>query len=420
MADDPSDATWYAMPILSNSRIRLQPLTIEDAPGYLAAAGTPGAGGRGLPLDDPAAGHADPSGDPRRRARPHRDRAGSAGARRAAALRPVRRRLRRIHRQHVVLRDQSRPPGPSPSATPGSDGGGGAPGTTRHRSCSCSATRSRRSVRSASPGTPTSRTSDPRRRSKARRAAGGVLRKHRLRRDGTWRDTVQYSMTDDDWPAAAAAFARQARAVNVRNIVTAAADIPAFIPGRRRIPVIAGIGQVANKDDERIVHPMELLEAAARMALDDAGIAPARIGGVLATPLSVYSPDDPSLLLASPPRPAAGSAHGHQLHRRRAATPDRAGLPGHLRRRGRRRSHRRRHRRCVGTAGPARGPALAGAADLALVAGVGAADRRAAATRVTCTSRTCRRWPPVPACRAPTSRWSRAPWKPHGARDFAG
>jgi N-acetyltransferase len=29
----------------------------------------------------------------------------------------------------------------------------------------------------------------------------GVLRKHRLRRDGSWRDTVQYSMTDDDWPA---------------------------------------------------------------------------------------------------------------------------------------------------------------------------------------------------------------------------
>jgi N-acetyltransferase len=29
----------------------------------------------------------------------------------------------------------------------------------------------------------------------------GVLRKHRIRRDGSWRDTVQYSMTDDDWPA---------------------------------------------------------------------------------------------------------------------------------------------------------------------------------------------------------------------------
>ena len=32
----------------------------------------------------------------------------------------------------------------------------------------------------------------------------GVLRKHRIRLDGTWRDTVQYSMTDDDWPAAQA------------------------------------------------------------------------------------------------------------------------------------------------------------------------------------------------------------------------
>jgi RimJ/RimL family protein N-acetyltransferase len=29
----------------------------------------------------------------------------------------------------------------------------------------------------------------------------GVLRKHRIRKDGSWRDTVQYAMTDDDWPA---------------------------------------------------------------------------------------------------------------------------------------------------------------------------------------------------------------------------
>lgn len=28
-----------------------------------------------------------------------------------------------------------------------------------------------------------------------------VLRKHRIRKDGSWRDTVQYSMIDDDWPA---------------------------------------------------------------------------------------------------------------------------------------------------------------------------------------------------------------------------
>jgi N-acetyltransferase len=30
----------------------------------------------------------------------------------------------------------------------------------------------------------------------------GVLRKHMIRRDGSWRDTVVFSMTDDEWPAA--------------------------------------------------------------------------------------------------------------------------------------------------------------------------------------------------------------------------
>ncbi|MGY1822543.1 GNAT family N-acetyltransferase [Geodermatophilus sp. SYSU D00079] len=35
-------------------------------------------------------------------------------------------------------------------------------------------------------------------------AEEGRLRKHRLRRDGTWRTTVQFAMTDDDWPAARA------------------------------------------------------------------------------------------------------------------------------------------------------------------------------------------------------------------------
>lgn len=30
----------------------------------------------------------------------------------------------------------------------------------------------------------------------------GVLRKHRIRADGTWRDSAQYAMTDEDWPAA--------------------------------------------------------------------------------------------------------------------------------------------------------------------------------------------------------------------------
>ena len=38
------------------------------------------------------------------------------------------------------------------------------------------------------------------------RRAREILRKHRLRHDGSWRDTVQYAMTDDDWPAAGAAL----------------------------------------------------------------------------------------------------------------------------------------------------------------------------------------------------------------------
>ena len=29
----------------------------------------------------------------------------------------------------------------------------------------------------------------------------GLLRKHKQRRDGSWRTTVQFAMTDDDWPA---------------------------------------------------------------------------------------------------------------------------------------------------------------------------------------------------------------------------
>lgn len=34
----------------------------------------------------------------------------------------------------------------------------------------------------------------------------GVMRKHKIRDDGSWRDTVTFSMLDDEWPAAKAAL----------------------------------------------------------------------------------------------------------------------------------------------------------------------------------------------------------------------
>lgn len=36
----------------------------------------------------------------------------------------------------------------------------------------------------------------------------GVMRKHRRRADGSWRDTVIYSLLDDEWPAAGEALRR--------------------------------------------------------------------------------------------------------------------------------------------------------------------------------------------------------------------
>lgn len=66
----------------------------------------------------------------------------------------------------------------------------------------------------------------------------------------------------------------------------------------RITPVIAGAAQVANKDEERLLHPVELIGQAARLALDEAGVAPDRVGGVLATPLTVFDTDNAAELVA--------------------------------------------------------------------------------------------------------------------------
>jgi acetyl-CoA C-acetyltransferase len=63
-------------------------------------------------------------------------------------------------------------------------------------------------------------------------------------------------------------------------------------------PVIAGVGQVANRDDDRILHPLDLIEQAVRAALDDAGIKRDAIDGVLTTPMSVWASRTTSELVA--------------------------------------------------------------------------------------------------------------------------
>lgn len=64
-------------------------------------------------------------------------------------------------------------------------------------------------------------------------------------------------------------------------------------------PVVVGIGQLANKDPDRILHPVDLIEAAALAALTDAGVELRdRIGWVGATPLSIYSTDHAGAMVA--------------------------------------------------------------------------------------------------------------------------
>src|SRR5262249_57190769 len=64
-------------------------------------------------------------------------------------------------------------------------------------------------------------------------------------------------------------------------------------------PVIAGAAQVANHDDERVVHPVDLIEAAARAALDGAGLRPDQVGGVLSVPLATRGSDRGAELVAA-------------------------------------------------------------------------------------------------------------------------
>jgi acetyl-CoA C-acetyltransferase len=65
-------------------------------------------------------------------------------------------------------------------------------------------------------------------------------------------------------------------------------------------PVIVGVGQIANKDDDLVLAPVALIERAVRRALDDAGGLPLDvIDAVLTLPTSVFGRNDGAELLAA-------------------------------------------------------------------------------------------------------------------------
>ena len=97
------------------------------------------------------------------------------------------------------------------------------------------------------------------------------------------------------------------------------------------VPVIVGVGQVANKDPDRLRHPVELLEEASRRAVADAGAGAdllPDVGMVLSSPLSVFSDDDGGALRGRAPRDTAGRAGPGGLQRRRAPEEPGPGLSG--------------------------------------------------------------------------------------------
>jgi acetyl-CoA C-acetyltransferase len=68
----------------------------------------------------------------------------------------------------------------------------------------------------------------------------------------------------------------------------------------KNVPVIVGVGQVANKQHDRIVHPVVLLEEASRLAFDDAGAdLAAHLPAVYSAPLSVFSEEHGGAMVAA-------------------------------------------------------------------------------------------------------------------------
>jgi RimJ/RimL family protein N-acetyltransferase len=189
---------WYAMPVLSGSMIRLEPLTIEHAAGYLAAAGT-GADAEEVfrwmttlaPPRDERDATAHVAGALNARARGERLPYAQLHARTGqfvgtTSYYEVNPAARAIAIGHTWL--------------------GRRWWRTGHNSESklLLLTNAFETLGAARVVWHTDVLNVRSRAALERLGASreGVFRKHRSRLDGSWRDTVQYAMTDDDWPSA--------------------------------------------------------------------------------------------------------------------------------------------------------------------------------------------------------------------------
>lgn len=200
------NGTWYAMPVLSGPRIRLEPLTIEHAPGYLAAAGPPAeaeeifrwqsAAGGALPVPTTladATAHITTALAARATGKrlPYAQidtRTGEfAGTTSLGDLDPV---SRSLLIGYTWLGRRWWGTGANPEAKL-------LLMTYAFETLAAVRVTWVTDIRNVRSQVAIERLGAVRE---------GVLRKHRRRVDGSWRDTVLYAMVDDDWPAARAAL----------------------------------------------------------------------------------------------------------------------------------------------------------------------------------------------------------------------
>jgi RimJ/RimL family protein N-acetyltransferase len=196
------DGLWYAMPALVGKRIRLEPLALEHAPGYLAAAGRPeqadeifrwqsppgGALARPVTIDD---------------ARQHITTALTA---RARGVRLPYAQIDAVTGQFAGTTSFADPDPVQRAITIGYTWLGqqwwrSGANTEAKLLLMTFAFEELRAVRVVW----VTDIRNVRAQAAIERLGAvreGVLRKHRRRSDGTWRDTVVYALVDDDWPQA--------------------------------------------------------------------------------------------------------------------------------------------------------------------------------------------------------------------------